>query len=159
MKDIQPRRVQDSRTQQIQILMPEHINGYDRLFGGKLVEWVDIVAAVVARRHSHRNVTTASIDNLQFMAAAHVNNTVLLDGRITYVGKTSMEVCVETFVERLDGTKELVNKAYLVLVAIDENEKPVPVPPLLLETEDERTEWEAGKRRSELRKSRRAEKY
>ena len=58
------KKVSDSRTEQIQILMPAHINGYKRLFGGKLVEWIDVVAAVVARRHSGCNVTTASIDNL-----------------------------------------------------------------------------------------------
>ena len=61
------KHVSDSKTEQIQILMPEHINGYKRLFGGKLVEWIDIVAAVVARRHSNKNVTTVSIDNLQLI--------------------------------------------------------------------------------------------
>ena len=58
---LRPKRVQDSRTEQIQILMPEHINGAGRLFGGKLVEWIDVVAGVVARRHSGRNVITAAI--------------------------------------------------------------------------------------------------
>ena len=64
------KKVSDSKTEQIQILMPEHINGFNRLFGGKLMEWIDVVAAVVARRHSGCNVTTASVDNLQFKAAA-----------------------------------------------------------------------------------------
>ena len=59
------KHVYESKTTQIQILMPRHINGYNRLFGGKLVEWIDVVAAVTARRHSGCNVTTASIDNLQ----------------------------------------------------------------------------------------------
>ena len=58
---LRPKRVQDSRTEQIQILMPEHINGAGRLFGGKLVEWIDVVAGVVARRHSGRNVITLSL--------------------------------------------------------------------------------------------------
>ena len=93
------KRVSDSRTEQIQILMPQHINGMGRLFGGQLVQWIDVVAAVVARRHSNAEVTTATIDNLMFEAPAYVNSTVILVGQVTYVGNTSMEVRVDTFVE------------------------------------------------------------
>lgn len=139
--------------------MSAQINGAGRLFGGVLVEWIDVVAAVVARRHSNRTVTTASIDNLQFRAAAFQDNTVLLDGRITYVGRTSMEIRVDTFVEALDGTRSLVNRAYLVMVALDERQKPTPVPRLLLETDEERAEWDAGCKRSALRKQRRSDGY
>lgn len=96
MISMEAKRVADSRTEQIQILMPEHINGAGRLFGGKLVEWIDVVAGVVARRHSGRNVTTAAIDNLQFKAAAYVNDTLVLVGRVTLVGRTSREVRVDT---------------------------------------------------------------
>ncbi len=151
--------VSASRAEQIQILMPEHINGSRRLFGGRLVEWIDVVAAVVARRHSERNVTTASIDNLQFRAPAYVNDTILLVGQVTYVGHTSMEVRVDTFVEALNGEKTMINRAYLVMVALDENEKPTPVPALICETEEEKAEWEAGARRNALRRTRIAECY
>ena len=153
------KRVADSRAEQIQILMPEHINGYKRLFGGRLMEWIDIVAGVVARRHSGCNVTTAAIDNLQFEGAAHVNSTIVLQGRITHVGNTSMEVRVDTFVEHLDGSRTKVNRAYLVMVALDENEKPTAVPGLVLETEEDHAEWEAGEVRDALRKCRRADKF
>lgn len=153
------KRVSDSYTEQIQIVMPEHINGYDRLFGGKLMEWIDIVAGVVARRHSNCNVTTAAVDQLQFHAAAHVNSTVVLKGRITYVGSTSMEVRVDTVVESLDGTQTVINRAYLVLVALDEKEHPVRVPRLIVETEEEQREWEAGERRAALRKQRKEERF
>lgn len=153
------KRVADSRTEQIQIIMPEHINGYDRLFGGQLVVWIDVVAAVVARRHSNCRVTTVSIDNLHFKAAAHVDNTIVLIGQITYVGMTSMEVRVDTFVERLDGSKKLVNRAYLTMVALDSQEKPTIVPRLILESDEERAEWEAGSKRAALRKQRRIEQY
>ncbi|TCL44005.1 MULTISPECIES: acyl-CoA thioesterase [Oscillospiraceae] len=157
--ELQAKTVAQSRTEQIQILMPEHINGYSRLFGGKLMEWIDVVAGVVARRHSGREVTTAAIDNLQFKAAAHINSTVVLIGRITYVGRTSMEVRVDAFVEELDGRRQMINRAYLVMVALDEHEQPTPVPPLILESEEDRTEWEAGVRRRNLRRERRAENY
>lgn len=156
---MEAKRVADSMTEQVQIVMNEHINGYGRLFGGKLVEWIDIVAGVVSRRHSNSNVTTASIDNLHFKEAAHVNQTVVLNGRITYVGKTSMEVRVDTFAEALDGKRMLVNRAYLVMVALDENERPTAVPPLLLETEEEKTEWIAGEKRNALRKQRKLEQF
>ena len=153
------KRVSESKTEQVQIILLEHLNGYNRLFGGKLVEWIDIVAAVVARRHSNRNVTTASVDNLQFKGPAHINDTILLRGCMTYVGKTSMEVRVDTFVEKLSGERKLINQAYLVLVALDENEKPVAVPGLILETDEEKEEWEAGVRRHALRKQRRIDNY
>lgn len=149
----------DSKAERVEIVLYEHLNGFSRLFGGKLVEWIDIVAAVVARRHSNRNVTTASIDNLQFKNGAYMNDTIVLQGAMTYVGNTSMEARVNTFVERLDGTKQLINTAYIVLVALDEDDKPVRVPRLLLTTDEERTEWEAGVRRHELRKQRRIDKY
>lgn len=156
---IPAKRISDSVTEQIQILMPEHINGYGRLFGGKLVEWIDIVAGVVARRHSGCNVTTAAIDNLQFKASAHANSTVVLKGKITYVGKTSMEVCVDTYVEELSGERTMINHAYLVMVALDEEENPTRVPEIILETDEEREEWEAGEKRNALRKQRRIENY
>ena len=151
--------VAESRTEQVQILLPEHINGYNRLFGGQLMQWIDVVAAVVARRHSNRTVTTASIDNLQFKAAAHVNDTVVLFGQITYVGRTSMEVRVQTYVEGMDGIRRLINRAYFVMVALDENEKPTPVPGILPETLEEKLEYEAGIKRNALRKQRREEQF
>ena len=156
---MEEKRVVDSLTEQVQILMPIHINGQDRLFGGQLVEWIDVVAAVVARRHSGCNVTTAAIDNLQFKAAAFINNTLVLIGRITYVGKTSMEVRVDTYVEDLLGIRKVVNRAYVVLVALDEEGNPTMVPRLKLETESEQAEWEAGKKRNALRHKRRKEGF
>lgn len=157
--EIPAKKVSESMTEQIQILMPSHINGYNRLFGGKLVEWIDVVAGVVARRHSHCNVTTAQIDSLHFKGPAHTNDTIVLLGRITYVGKSSMEVRVDTFVESMDCQRKMINRAYLVMVALDENERPTQVPRLILETEEDRLEWQAGERRNQLRKERRNEGY
>ncbi len=152
-----PKRIKDSYTEHIQILNLSSMNGFNRLFGGQLMEWIDIVAAIVARRHSGHNVTTAAIDNLQFLAPAHANDTILLTGNITFAGTTSMEVCVNAYVESLGGTRELINTAYVVLVALDENEKPVPVPELILETEEEKEMWEAAKKRRDYRKLRNKE--
>ena len=121
--------VQDSITEQVHILMPENLNGYGRLFGGRLMQWIDEVAGVTARRHSGCNVTTAAVSELQFHAAAHGNDVVVLEGRILRVGNTSMEVQVDTFVER-PGERVHINRAKLVMVALDENERPTPVPKL-----------------------------
>jgi acyl-CoA hydrolase len=151
--------VADSRTQQVQIILPQHANAYKRLFGGVLMQWIDVTAAVTARRHSCTEVTTARIDMLEFVAPAYVGCTVLLEGCITHVGNTSMEVRVDTYVESLDGNRERVNRTYLVLVALNEQGQPVQVPGLIPVTDEERAEWEAGIKRRALRKQRRAEKY
>ena len=150
------KRWQDSYTEQVQILMPEHINGANRLFGGKLLAWIDVVAAVTARRHSGYDVTTACVDRLQFLAPAHMNDTVLLTGRVTWTGRTSMEVRVDTYTET-KGIRKHVNRAYLVMVAIDENENPAPVPSLLVETQEDRTEWQEAEKRKQERSKKRAE--
>lgn len=151
--------VKDSCAEQVQILTQANINGYNRLFGGQLMEWIDVVAAVVARRHSGHNVTTAVVDTLTFQAPAYPNDTLLICGKITYVGRTSMEVCVKTYVEHLDSSRTLINTAYVIMVAIDENEHPTEVPRLLLETDEERAEWEAAEKRAALRKQRRKENF
>ncbi len=153
------KRVSDSYTEQIQILTQANMNGYGRLFGGQLLTWVDVVAGVVARRHSGCNVTTAAIDNLQFCGPARANDTLLLVGKMTHVGRTSMEVCVKTYVEHLNGKTDLINTAYVLMVALDENEEPTEVPGLIPETLEERLEWQAGVKRKKLRETRRKENY
>ena len=153
------KRVSDSLTEQTYLLMHRHINGYGRLFGGQLMQWIDEIAGIVYMRHSGGRITTACIDNLNFKAGAYLNDTIVLIGRITYVGKSSMEVRVDTYVEDLHGMRRVINRAYVVIVAIDEQGHAVEVPGLILETESERAEWEAGKRRYDLRKQRRKEGF
>ena len=145
------RKVSDSRVEQVHMLMYEHMNGYRRLFGGKLMEWIDVVAGVVARRHSGCNVTTASIDRLEFIAPAYIGDTIVLEGIITYVGRTSMEVRVDTYVENQMGDRHRINNAHFMMVALDENDKPVKVPRLILQTEDEHLAWEHGEERRRIR--------
>jgi len=153
------KKVSDSYTQHVQILSQGTLNGYKRLFGGKLMEWIDIVAAVVARRHSGCNVTTACVDTLTFKRAAYANDTVCIEGYITYAGKTSMEICVETYVEHLSGKKDSINTAYLIMVAIDENGNPTNVPKLITETEEEKEKYNAALKRKEYRKYRQGNNF
>ena len=153
------KKVSDSLTEQQYLIRPEHINHYGRLFGGELLRWIDELAGIVARRHSNANITTAAIDNLQFKAPVHVGQLVVLVGKVTYVGSTSMEIRVDTYTEDLDGIRRIINRAYIVMVAIDENEKPLQVPEILIETEEQRMEYEAALKRRDMRTQRRKEGY
>lgn len=150
-----PKRVSESRTEQIQILMPAHINGYKRLFGGKLMEWIDVVAAVVARRHANREITTACVDSLEFQSAAHVNSTIVLVGALP-CGQ-DLHGGSGGHLRGIAGWRAPAHhRAYLVMVALDDNEQPTPVPGLILETDEEKQEWEAAIKRRALRKQRAA---
>lgn len=122
--------VEDSRVEHIQIVFSEHINGTGRLFGGKLVEWMDVVAAVVARRHSQCEVTTVSIDKMDFASPAKLNDTVLIIGELVKVGNTSMNVKVSAYVEKLSGKRILINTASFIMVALGKEDKPCRVPRL-----------------------------
>lgn len=153
------KKVSDSRVEQVFQVRPEHLNGAGRLFGGQLMAWIDEVAGLTAIRHSQHNVTTASVDNLKFMRGVYQGDLVVLIGQVTYVGNTSMEVRVDTYVENLDGTRHPVNRAYLTIVAVDSDGKPTPVPGLEIESVGEQAEWEAGKKRKELRIARSKEGF
>jgi len=145
--------VSASRAEQVHIISPADVNSSYTLFGGMLMQWIDIVAGVVSRRHSGCTTRTAAVDHLDFIAPAYIDDIVTIAGRITFVGTTSMEVCVDTFVERLSNPDERlhVNRAYLTMVAVDKEGKPTQVPELICETEAEKADYEAGMQRRALR--------
>ncbi len=153
--------VSDSITEWTRILKYEDINGENRLFGGRLMEWIDELAVTVAIRHSGNPVTTAAVDNMQFKQGAKLNDIVVLIGKITHVGRTSMEVRVDTYVEDYrTGMRHVLNRAYLTEVCIDDDDTPVLVPyGLNVKTESEKAEWEGAEKRIELRKQRRREGF
>lgn len=152
------KKMSDSRTQNVQILFQGNLNGSKRLFGGKLMEWIDIVAAVCAKRHSGKNVTTLLVDSLIFKKSAYANDTIVLDAFISHTGTTSMEVTVKTYVENLNGKREEINTAYLVMVALDDNDKPTKVPSILAQTDEEKMILQEGEKRYILRKKKTKEK-
>ena len=149
------KKVSDSQTEQQYLIRPAHINPYGRLFGAQLLKWIDEVAGIVAVRHANAIVTTAAIDNLQFTKPAYSGQMIVLCGRVTYVGRTSMEIRVDTYVEAPDGSRQPINRAYVDMVAINNQGQPVEVPELLIETEEQRLEYEAAAKRKALRKQRR----
>lgn len=153
------KRVEDSLTEQQYIVRPSHINHYGRLFGGQLLKWIDEVAGIVALRHAGTTVTTAAIDNLQFKAPAYQGEVVVLRGMVTYVGRSSMEIRVDTYREELDGKRTMINRAYIDMVAINDKGQAVEVPDLLIETKEQEQEYEAAKKRKQMRKARRQEGF
>ena len=151
--------VSQSLTEQQYLIRPAHINHYGRLFGGELLKWIDELAGIVAIRHCGTTVTTAAIDNLQFKAPAYTGDMIVLQGMVTYVGRTSMEIRVDTYREALDGKREMINRAYIDMVCIDRDGHPVEVPDLVLETEEQQKEWDAAQKRKQMRKQRRLEGF
>lgn len=152
----QLKSVSESATENAKIVQSKDINGQSRLFGGRLMEWIDETAALAAMRHCGGLVTTCAVDQLVFEHGATLNQVVVLKSRVTYVGNTSIEVRVDTFVEALEtGERFSINHAYLVFVHVDENGKPIPIRyGLKIENESEQAEWDNALIRSTIRKER-----
>ena len=154
------RRVADSLVETVHMVRPNHMNAAGRLFGGMLMQWLDEVAGLVAKRHTRSNVITASVDNLRFIHGAYQGEMVVIIGKVTYVGNTSLEVRVDTYTENLnDGMRHPINRAYFTMVALDENDRPKRVPRLILETEAEEAEWLAAEKRRQMRMKRKKEGF
>ena len=137
-----------SRSEFVQILRQENMNGANRLFGGHLMTWMDEVAAVSARRYAEGPVTTACIENIRFLRPAHLNETIVITGRVIWTGRTSLEVLVTAETEDYHAPRTLIADAHFVLVALDEKEeRPRAVAPLLPENEEERALFEDAQNR------------
>ena len=156
--NIEAKTVDDSRVETVHLVRPTYLNGAGRLFGGILMQWIDEVAGIVAKRHSMSNVTTASVDNLTFLNGAYNGDMVVIKGKMTWVGSSSMEVCVDTYVESPHGERKRINNAHCMMVALDENDKPVLVPRLILQTDDEELAWSHGEERRRIRIQRKKDK-
>ncbi len=148
-----------SETESSHLLFPQDMNCYGRLFGGRLLQWMDETAGLVAKRHSESVVVTAAIDNLQFLHGASEQDTIYMHGYLTYVGRTSMEVRVDTYCEARNGIRTMINRAFFVMVAVDADGNPQPVPGLIIDDINEKLRWETAKKRQQLRKMRQAEGY
>jgi acyl-CoA hydrolase len=116
------------------LVMPDQINSMGSLFGGTVMSWIDKVGAMVAQLHSARPVVTASIDQISFLAPVRIGHHVVLEGFVTYVGKTSMEISVRVWAEDpITGRRDQTTQAYLTFVALDDQSRPTRVPELTLE--------------------------
>jgi uncharacterized protein (TIGR00369 family) len=149
---MEPKKVSDSRVEIAQVMMPEHSNAAGNVHGGYILKLVDQAGAIVAARHTHSNVVTASLDRMDFISPVYIGNLVFAKASCNYVSKTSMEIGVRIEAECLrTGTHTHVGSAYLTFVALDKNDKPTQVPKLILETKEEERRFEDAKKRREAR--------
>lgn len=154
---LEPRPVSASRVEMTQLVQPPDTNYHGTVFGGRLVQWIDIAAAVSAQRHSRRKVVTASIDDLHFGVPIKLGDIVVLRASVNYAHRTSMEVGVR--VEREDpatGERIVAARAYLTFVGLDDDGGKAPVPPVVPGSEAERRRYENAQTRRRLRLERRS---
>ena len=147
-----------SRVIKTALVLPPDTNAYGTLFGGKLMSYIDDVAAIAGMRHSRYQCVTASTDSVDFLNPIHQGDAVCLEAFVTYTGRTSMEVFIKIISENLvTGKKNVCAMSFLTMVAVDEYGRPVNIPQVYPETEEEKKLYETGKERAELRKKRRKE--
>lgn len=140
-----------SLTINTEVVLPNDTNHVGNLFGGKLMQWLDITAAIAAQRHCGRVVVTAAINHVSFDKPIKQNSIVTLEAKVSRAFSSSMEVFVDVFVENPStGQRTKCNEAILTFVAIDQNGSPLPVPPLVPETELEKKRFDGALRRRQL---------
>ncbi len=151
----QPRRVAESRVVLSQQMNPEDANPSGDVHGGTIMKLVDTAAGICAMRHCRTRVVTATVDSMSFLHPVYVGNVVTLSASVNDVGNTSLEVGVRVEAENI-RTGEVVHtsSAYLVFVALDDAGKPTRVPPVVVESDDERRRQAHAKIRRESRKAR-----
>jgi acyl-CoA hydrolase len=132
-----------------QIVMPTHTNGSAGvMFGGIMMQWIDVCAGVAAMRHAGGGVVTASIDRLDFITPVHLGEVVILQAQVNWSGRTSMEVGCRVETEDMQSRqRRYTTKAYLTFVAVDDRGEPRTIPPLRLESDDDRRRWSDAERR------------
>jgi acyl-CoA hydrolase len=141
--------VSASKSEMVEAVLPNDANSLGNMLGGRVMHLIDIAGAIAAHRHSNSHVVTASVDYLDFRFPISVGEFIVLKSSVNRVFRTSMEVGVKVFSENiLTGERKHTSSAYVTFVAIDLNRQPHAVPPLILETEDDRRRFrEAGERR------------
>jgi len=149
-----PRTVAQSQSEMTELVLPNDTNTLGNLLGGRLMNFIDLVGAMAAYRHARSHVVTASMEHIDFIAPVHVGDLVILKSSVNRAFKTSMEIGVKAWVENtIVGIHRHVASAYLTFVAIDPQGRRVPVPPLQLESDDDKRRFEEAGRRREIRES------
>lgn len=150
------KKCKDSLVIKTSIVLPPDTNNLGTMFGGKLMAYIDDVAAISAMRHARTEVVTASTDSVDFLHPIYEGNAVCLESFVTYTGRTSMEVIVKVIAEDLKtGERNVCAISFLTFVGIDSEGKPTAVPGLLPESEEEKVLYESAKERAQVRKRRR----
>lgn len=150
--DLTPKRAVDSATEMVQVVLPNDANPLGFILGGTVMHLIDIAGAIACHRHTRTLLVTAAVDDLQFLHSIKVGDLIILQSRVTCAFTTSLEVQVDVFSEEtLTGKRRMTSTAFLTFVAIDRDGAKVRVPPLLVETDEERRVCAEAQGRRELR--------
>ena len=150
-KFMKAKTAKESLTIQTQVVLPNDTNVMGNLFGGRLLQWMDIVASIAAHRHSKRVVVTASVNNVSFNNPILHSSIVTLEAKVSRAFTSSMEVFIDVWVEdHVSGVKMKCNEAIYTFVAVDQNGSPLHVPELIPETKEEKERFESALRRRQL---------
>jgi acyl-CoA hydrolase len=137
--ELVPKRPSESATEMVQVVLPNDANALGFILGGTVMHLIDIAAAIACHRHTRSLLVTAAVDDLQFLNPIKVGDLIILKARVTCAFSTSLEAQVDVYSEEtLTGMRRQTSRAYLTFVAIAKDGARVPVPPLLLETDEER---------------------
>ena len=143
-----PKRAADSATEMVQVVLPNDANPLGFILGGTVMHLIDIAGAIACHRHTRTLLVTAAVDGLQFLHPIKVGDLIIMKSRVTAAWSTSLEVEVEVFSEEiLTGLRRMTSRAYLTFVSIDTEGRRLPIPGLILETEEERQKAAAADRR------------
>ena len=135
-----------------ELVLPNDTNTLNNLMGGRLMHWMDIVSAIAGQKHSNSTVVTASVDNISFRSPIQLGNVVTLRAKVTRAFNSSIEIRIDVEAENIpEGKKVASNTAYFTFVAVDKEGKPVEVPEIEPENEDERALYDGALRRRQLR--------
>ena len=147
-----------SQVEAAHIVLPGETNALGTIFGGTLMQWIDVAGAIAAARHALGPVVTASMDRLHFIRPVHLGAIVVVQAQVNFASRTSMEVGVKVMAEELrTRVRVQATRAYLTFVAIDDEGLPRPVAPLVLESDEDRRRFEQASRRRASRLAERQE--
>jgi len=150
--NIREKSPSESHAEVIVRMFPSDANPAGNVFGGGILKHIDMVAGIVAQRHSQSNAVTVSMDSVNFLKPVFVGNVLSLNARINYVHNSSMEIEIKAEAEDIvTGIRTVTATAFVTFIALDQNGKPLPVPKLALKTDEDRVKFEEGKSRMETR--------
>jgi acyl-CoA hydrolase len=156
--DLRPKPASESATEMVQVVLPNDANPLGFILGGTVMHLIDIAGAIACHRHTRTLLVTAAVDGLEFLHPIKVGDLIILKARVTCVFTTSLEVRVDVYSEEtLTGRRQQTSRAFLTFVAIDRHGNKLPVPPLIVETEEERRECDAAHLRRAERLRRKAQ--
>jgi acyl-CoA hydrolase len=151
---LEPRPSRDSISDVADLMFPPDANMHGTVFGGKVLQMVDKAASVCAMRHSGKPCVTVAMERVEFLVPIHVGTFLIAKAQVNHTGRSSMEVGVEVYAEDMPGGSRVhTNSCLVTMVAVDDQGRPAPIPPLLVETPEEKKRWAAAEARRQARQS------